>query len=274
MRLLGSFSDPRAVQGAVDYLKTIGVASRLHSEDGQLVSVWVYEQDLKTAQPIWEEFLTNPYHEKYSKASWEVGSTTNALQYQSTKLNLLQRFWALNWFVQSVAFVVVAVYCSYFYSSPLSIFESLKFNISQPLSWITPTFVHFGVIHLIFNLSWWLYLGHQIVQRTHVSVLLILFFVSALLSNWAQFLLVDENFGGLSGVVYAQMGFCWIYSHFNQSAQPILSKPMIGFMLVWMVLGFADILFVSMANWAHLFGLTSGMSLALLFCKTNGKDIS
>ncbi|TMN94189.1 rhomboid family intramembrane serine protease GlpG, partial [Pseudoalteromonas sp. S409] len=36
----------------------------------------------------------------------------------------------------------------------------------------------------------------------------------------------------------------------------------VGFMLVWLVLGFADVLFFRKANWAHLGGLVSGMAFA------------
>ncbi|MDK2596535.1 rhomboid family intramembrane serine protease GlpG [Pseudoalteromonas obscura] len=271
MKLLGSFSDPRAVQGAVDYLKTLGIDSQLHSEDGRNVSVWVNDRDWQRADTVWQEFLANPYHEKYSKASWQVGATDSGLQYHSAKLNLLQRFFHLNWFIQSIVIISLLVYGSYYYFTPAEVFNALKFDTNLPLSWITPTFMHFGAIHLLFNLSWWLYLGNQIVQRTDFVILITVFTVSALLSNWAQFLLVDENFGGLSGVVYAQMGFCWVLPQLNKDQQPILSTPIIGFMLLWMILGFADVLFISMANWAHLFGLLSGMSLAVLAQRLSGK---
>ncbi|KZN52549.1 rhomboid family intramembrane serine protease GlpG [Pseudoalteromonas luteoviolacea] len=274
MKLLGSFSDPRAVQGAVDYLRTLGVESQLHSEDGRTVSVWVQEQDLLTAQAIWQEFLDNPYHEKYSNASWQVGETDGVLKYQGTQLNLFQRFVRLNWLVQVVTIIALLVYISFYFFTPSAVFEALKFDINHPWSWLTPAFMHFGAVHLLFNLSWWVFLGNQIVNRAGFIILLSLFTVSALLSNWAQFLLVDENFGGLSGVVYAQMGFCWIYSYLNKDEQAILSKPMIGFMLVWMILGFTDVLFISMANWAHLVGLLTGMSLAAMMYQTSGKGTS
>jgi GlpG protein len=38
-------------------------------------------------------------------------------------------------------------------------------------------------------------------------------------------------------------------------------------MLIWLALGFADVLFVSMANWAHLFGLLSGAALGFVSAK-------
>jgi len=42
-------------------------------------------------------------------------------------------------------------------------------------------------------------------------------------------------------------------------------------MVVWMLLGFAEVLPISMANWAHLFGLLSGMLLAKILVKPEAK---
>ncbi|KZN33091.1 hypothetical protein N480_24525 [Pseudoalteromonas luteoviolacea S2607] len=273
MKCLGSFSDPRAVQGAADYLRTQGIHCQLHSEDGTVVTVWIKEQDYAVAEQYWREFLSDPYSDKYSQASWQVGSTQNPLKYEGTQLNLFSRFMGLNWLLQSVAIISVLLFASFFVYDANSIFNALKFNIDKPITWLTPAVVHFGIIHLLFNLSWWLYLGDQIVTRTNFYTLAVLFIASAVISNWAQFLFVDAEFGGLSGVVYAQLGFCWVYSSLNSSETPILSKPIVGFMLIWMVLGFADVLFISMANWAHLFGLLSGIVVAFLHAKISGKGI-
>ena len=74
--------------------------------------------------------------------------------------------------------------------------------------------------------------------------------------------MVGPNFGGLSGVVYGLLGFCWIHSFLNPNKPALVSTAIVGFMLIWLVLGFADVLFVGMANWAHLGGLLSGMVFA------------
>ncbi|MCF2859031.1 rhomboid family intramembrane serine protease GlpG [Pseudoalteromonas sp. SMS1] len=272
MRVLGSFSDPRAVQGVSDYLKTQGIECTLRSEDGHVVTVWVKEQDYQQAVPIWNAFLKDPSGKKYSQASWLVGATNSPLKYESTDLNLFTRFLRLNWLLQAVTIISILLFASFFIFDATRIFNALKFHIDKPLTWFTPALVHFGIIHLLFNLSWWLHLGNQIISRTSFYTLSGLFLTSALISNWAQFLMVDAEFGGLSGVVYAQLGFCWVYSSLHKHQPPILSKPVIGLMLVWMVLGFADVLFISMANWAHLFGLLSGVGIAFLHAQVNGRD--
>ena len=74
--------------------------------------------------------------------------------------------------------------------------------------------------------------------------------------------MVGPNFGGLSGVVYGLLGYGWIYRALNPKQPPLVSNAIIGFMLIWLILGFADMLPVGMANWAHLGGLLSGMAYA------------
>ncbi|MFP3427156.1 rhomboid family intramembrane serine protease, partial [Pseudoalteromonas sp. SIMBA_162] len=48
----------------------------------------------------------------------------------------------------------------------------------------------------------------------------------------------------------------------NPEKPALVSTSIIGFMRVWLGLGFADVLVIGMANWAHLGGLVSGMAFA------------
>ncbi|MDF5668386.1 rhomboid family intramembrane serine protease, partial [Vibrio parahaemolyticus] len=70
------------------------------------------------------------------------------------------------------------------------------------------------------------------------------------------------NLGGLSGVVYALLGYLWILGYRLPHLGLPLPKPIIVFMLVWLVLGFVQP-FMAIANTAHLVGLLSGMAIAL-----------
>ncbi|WP_046003011.1 rhomboid family intramembrane serine protease GlpG [Pseudoalteromonas rubra] len=264
MKHLGSFDNPRAVQGVADYLKTRHIACRVTSEDGQVTSLWVDEQHWSQANEIWQEFIADPYHEKYLAASWQLSPSESPLVYQGTKLNLWQRFTALSWMLKAVFIISVGIFLSFFVYGVEPVFAAFQFEPQTPWRWITPAFLHFGLLHLVFNLSWWLYLGHMIEHRLGSWVLWVIFAAGALLSNWMQYLLADANFGGLSGVVYALLGFCWIHSARHPQSPPLISTPIVGFMLIWMVLGFTDVLFVNMANWAHLFGLLAGMGVAVL----------
>jgi len=117
-------------------------------------------------------------------------------------------------------------------------------------------------MHIVFNTMWWWQIGGQIERVLGKGALLNLFFISAVISNLGQFLVSGPNFGGLSGVVYALFGYIWWYDWLAPEKGLNISKPIVGFLLFFMLLGFADILPVTMANTAHLLGLVSGCGLA------------
>ena len=135
---------------------------------------------------------------------------------------------------------------------------------TQLWRWFTPMLLHFSLTHLVFNLAWWLYLGRQFEQRLGLVMLLNVTLSVALVSNAAQYFMVNPNFGGLSGVVYALVGYCYLSDQLSGRQRYLLSHGLFGFMLVWLVLGFMDLLWVNMANWAHLGGLGCGLLWAFL----------
>lgn len=138
-------------------------------------------------------------------------------------------------------------------------------TMSQSGQWwrvITPAFIHFGIVHIAFNLIWWWSLGRQIETRFGSSTLMLLFLFSAIGSNVGQLIVSGSNFGGLSGVVYAVVGFVWWIGWLRPKWNLSLPNPVIGFLLVWLVLGYMDVLWVNMANTAHTVGLLSGCLFA------------
>ena len=118
------------------------------------------------------------------------------------------------------------------------------------------------MVHFVFNLLWWCMLGGRIEHKLGTSFLILLFVITAVVSNLAQLIAAGPNFGGLSGVVYGVLGFVWFIGWLRPSWGIDLPKPVIGFMLLWLILGYADILWVNMANAAHTAGLVSGCAIA------------
>ncbi|RRS07687.1 rhomboid family intramembrane serine protease GlpG [Pseudoalteromonas sp. J010] len=271
MKLIAHYHNPRLAQGAVDYIKTQGIECILRSHDGQQVEVWLERGDEQQAIYLWQQFIANPEAKRYQAASWQTGSTAGLFNYQGQKLNLVQRFLTLNWLLQGVFAVSIIVFITMLFGDANHIFSLFRFSLDKPWAWITPTLIHFSAIHLIFNLSWWLHLGAQVSKRFGLWSLICIYFVTGITSNFMQFVFVDANFGGLSGVVYGLLGFCWIIGHKNPQQLPLVSKPIVGFMLLWMLFGFTDTFFISMANWAHLFGLLSGMFIAACWPNNQNK---
>ncbi|MFL2699686.1 MAG: rhomboid family intramembrane serine protease, partial [Gammaproteobacteria bacterium] len=75
-------------------------------------------------------------------------------------------------------------------------------------------------------------------------------------------------FGGLSGVVYGLLGFCFLMELDNRQERYGLPPAIYIFMIAWLILGFMGVLelfgFGSIANYAHLGGLISGLIFGML----------
>ncbi|EED33201.1 rhomboid family protein [gamma proteobacterium NOR5-3] len=135
---------------------------------------------------------------------------------------------------------------------------------------ITPAFLHFGLMHIVFNSLWCWELGRRIETALGSLNLAGLFVATAALSNFAQHTVSGPVlFGGLSGVVYAFLGFSWVAGRVNPRWRPLApATPIMLFMVGWLVvclLGVVDVLGFSVANAAHVGGLLSGAAIGLVF---------
>jgi len=125
---------------------------------------------------------------------------------------------------------------------------------------VTPAFIHFGLLHLLFNLMWLRDLGTFIENRFGAVYLGSFILITAVLSNLAQSAWGNPNFGGMSGVNYALFGFLWIRGKYDRHVAWQLNKNIVYTMLIWFVLCLIPEFFgVSVANTAHAVGLAAGM---------------
>lgn len=127
---------------------------------------------------------------------------------------------------------------------------------------LTPMFLHFGVLHLAFNMMWMWRLGPQ-VESNHGSLLMVvLVVVSEVVGNLAQYAVAGPAFGGMSGVVYALFGFVWMRAQYDRKHQYALSDVNAVLMMGWFVLcatGFMG----PIANLGHAGGLVVGLLFGL-----------
>ncbi len=135
---------------------------------------------------------------------------------------------------------------------------------------ITPVFIHFGWMHIVFNSLWCWELGKRIEATLGSLNMAGLFLVTAILSNTAQHQVSGPVlFGGLSGVVYGLLGFAWVAGRVNPAWRQLApATPIMLFMVGWLViclLGVVDVLGFSVANAAHVGGLGSGALIGLVF---------
>ena len=112
-------------------------------------------------------------------------------------------------------------------------------------------------------------MGGQIERHSGSAKLVQIFLLSSLVSGFGQFWLDGPNFGGLSGVVYALLGYIWWMGWLAPQRGLVIARSYVVFMLVWLVIGFVEPMGMSIANMAHLFGLISGCVIALFDAKVN-----
>ncbi len=258
--------DARMAQALVDYLATLGIPCELtQSELG--VSVWLAdERRLAQAQQEVKRFLSEPNHPRYMEASWQSGHADARIDYSKGMTDPVTDF--LHQAGPLTLVVIIACLAIYALDAiGLPIFDELAFHptLAQFTDWqawryVTPAFIHFSVLHLVFNLLWWWYLGGQIEQRLGNGKLFILLIVGAALPNIAEFFASGPRFGGLSGVVYALLGYSWLRTRLQPDCGLAMPPALMGFMLVWLVLGFLDMLGTPTANMAHLVGLLVGLA--------------
>lgn len=131
---------------------------------------------------------------------------------------------------------------------------------------ITPAFIHFGFIHILFNMMWLKDLGTVIEKRYSALTLLWLFLGIGIVSNLAQFYFAGPAFGGMSGVVYGLLGYVWMRSVFDPMSGFSLPKQVVIMMLIWFVLCVVKII-PDVANYAHGAGLIMGVAWGFIGSK-------
>ncbi|OFE11502.1 hypothetical protein PHACT_13225 [Pseudohongiella acticola] len=131
------------------------------------------------------------------------------------------------------------------------------------LQTLTPALLHFGAVHLVFNLLWLWYFGRMIEPVLGWWRMLALVLLTAFGGNMAQYLWAGNGmFGGMSGVVYGLLGFIWMWQTLQPQSVLRLPTAMITVFLVALVL--MGVLASGMiATAAHLGGLVSGMLAGL-----------
>lgn len=187
----------------------------------------------------------------------------------SLVISLISVFGSLLYVIEPLSFLSFEI--SETFSKYLS-FYSLNETYFINNEWwrlITPIFIHFSLIHLVFNCLWVYVLGQQIEIQDGKLLFLILMIVSGVSGNFAQYLDSGPSlFGGLSGCVYGMFGYTLIIELQTNRNKYGLPPAIYIFMIAWLILGFLGILnlfgFGNIANFAHLGGLISGLVMAMV----------
>lgn len=141
----------------------------------------------------------------------------------------------------------------------------------------TPVFLHFSPLHILFNSLMLLELGRRIEAVQGFWRLLCLLMLCGLLSNLAQFHANPGSlFGGMSGVIYGLVGYCWLYQRLRPDSGLQTPPGLMVMSVVWLLLCFSGLVTLAglgnIANAAHVGGLVSGLVLAVLLTQLDRKQ--
>lgn len=269
-----SLSNPRFAQAFVDYMATQGVTLTVKTEQ-QEVQIWLEDESrMAEVEPQLNLFLEDPLHPRYQAASWQTGNTkSNA----NINLNYAHESYLSRIRSQAgpltlaVMILCIAVYFLQQIYGDRYIMGWLAWPVdsSQFMDiwrWFSPALLHFSLLHILFNLVWWWYLGGPLEKKLGSGKLFTIAVISALISGWGQSLFSGNNFGGLSGVVYALMGYVWLTGELKPERGISLPRGLMVFSIAWLALGYFGLIGTAIANAAHIFGLILGLIMA--FCDT------
>ncbi|WP_159567025.1 rhomboid family intramembrane serine protease GlpG [Budvicia diplopodorum] len=265
LRLI-AFSNPRMAQAFVDYMATLHIDIEVRHQNNQ-VELWLADElSEQTVRRELQQFIDNPNDPRYLAASWEAGSSNANIAYRReyTFASLRSQAGPLTLII---IVICVAVYGLMQLFGDDTLFDLLAYpaNSGQYIQiwrWVSHAFLHFSLMHILFNLVWWWYLGGPLEKRLGTGKLLEITVLSAILSGYGQAAFSGSLFGGLSGVVYALMGYCWLSGERAPERGVYMQRSLMIFALAWLAVGYFDMFGVSVANAAHIAGLVVGLALA------------
>jgi GlpG protein len=136
---------------------------------------------------------------------------------------------------------------------------------------VTPIFIHFGLMHLAFNMLMLLSLGGQVESSRGPWRYLLLVLLFAIASNLGQYylgrpILANGNiilrssplFGGMSGVLYGLFGYMWMKARFEPRLGLAMPNETVVILVGWFFLCLVGVI-PNVANAAHGVGLLLGL---------------
>jgi GlpG protein len=283
MRRIGTLSTEREASTFRDYLFLQNIESDVDPDDDGTFAVWVHDDShVETATRLMERFRANPQGEEFNQVKGDASRARSRQEQEdarrrSTVVNRERMGYERNFLGTGILSIVLIAICALvaIYSQAGHNHEALRYlfiawypeDLAQPVEsfstgqvWrvLTPIFIHFGWLHLIFNAMWLRDFGSFIEARFSSFYFAMLVLVLGIGSNVAQYLFTGHPwFGGMSGVNYGLFGFLWTRGRFDRDVVWRLNPTVIYTMMAW----YAACLFGlvgQIANTAHTVGLLLG----------------
>jgi GlpG protein len=285
MRQIGSLHGEAQARLFADFLHARGIRSEIEAEADQTWSIWIRDDDqIPEAQSSLARYQANPNAPEFQRATQDAAKARKVeaedlakfRQRIRTRRSVFPKFGGYGMGLLTFTLMLICFYVAvnsklgdnrewlrnWFIRDPENLSGHGLPEVMNGQVWrlFTPIFIHFGPLHLIFNMMWFYQLGSMIEARQSSLFLFVFIAVSALLSNLAQYFVVGSVVsGGMSGVLYAMVGYIWIRGKYDRGSGLYLDPQSVTIMLIWLVVCFTGIV-GPIGNMAHLGGLIVGMA--------------
>lgn len=303
MRLIGTIEGDKQAATFSDFLYVKGIENRVEREQGERYEVWVVaEEQLEEASSLLQTYLANPTASEYAqvasaakaKLARELEEQEAAAEKMIDSRDIVQRQRSGPTYL-TILLIVISVAVAFMSnfgdkSGVLQAWHITEYDqVGNQIEWspglpevmhgqvwrlVTPIFIHYGFMHLFFNMYWLLYLGTMIERSLGSWYLFVLVVISAALSNYAQYAIHlhwmhsgGPSFGGMSGVLYALFGFCWMKSKYDFASGIMIHPNTVAMMMIWFFLCLTGLMPV--ANMAHTGGLVVGLAWGYVSARSN-----
>jgi GlpG protein len=298
VRQIGTLPKTDQARRFSNHLLTLGITSRVDDLPGGS-AIWVHDEDrVAQARQELEVFQKDPDDPRYLAAATSADALRRQAEQRDKQYRKNFREMRDQWnrpnlrrrpLTFSLIVLCVAVYIGDRWpGSTVDLEKVLAFSsydrdergqlqsrgledILHGQIWrlITPIFIHFNGMHLLFNLWALSAIGTVIEYRRGTRVLALLVLLSAIASNVGEYIYTLELrqnhvaiFGGMSGVVYALFGYVWMKGRHEPEQGMILNPSSVQTMLFWLFLCMTGLV-GNIANAAHVIGLVVGVLFGL-----------
>jgi len=302
MRMIGTLPSEAEARTLSDHLYALGIEAQIERDTEGRWQVWVVaEEHLDRARDILARFAADPEAPEFADAAVRAAERRQSAERESQRRRgnyiPVARRWAplgsdrpgpvtLTLIALSVA---VSLYSGLGRNTarvmPLHItaYRALTVAGGRAIEWRsdlpevrrgqvwrlwTPIFIHYGLLHIVFNMWWLRDLGSMIERRRSAGLLLALVVAIGAASNLVQYadkgallnswLGYGPAFGGMSGVVYGLLGFIWMRGRYDPRSGLHLNGTLVTMMVIWFLVCLFGLI-GHVANGAHAGGLAAGM---------------
>jgi GlpG protein len=296
--LIGHVTGEANAQLFSGYLSSLEIKSSIEPDAENKWAIWIYSEDqVDAGKQHLAEYLAHPSDPKFSlgarqgekvqskereaeaklgervytretifRSSAAIGAVTLALILICVGVFALGGFSPAKVHVKLHAlFISEQFYSSFLKHTQFKEYATFLPEVRQGEVWrlITPIFVHFGILHIVFNMLMLKDLGTMIEVRRGGGALIGMVIGFGIASNLLQYWYNGPSFGGMSGVLYGLFGYIWMRGRWDPGSGLFLPQQVVMSMMIWFVLCAVNII-PNVANAAHAGGLMAGIIWGLV----------